>query len=238
MKITDPDIIKRGEKDLIHSIKDQLDWRLIEDLNKDKLRFGDVECTDGDIVVHENQVAYKMDFQVKISFSVLFDRQGNILEASNMSMERPSSSIVDSEDVHADDLEADIIDQSMADIEKELEEIDAFHKEADDILASLGADASIDISEEPMAASESLVEEGAADIDFLEEFTLPDDDKLGVLEVIPANDQENLEDAMAKSRQFWQQNETRATTAQVIDLQSKDELKLAFQKSQNFWLQK
>lgn len=225
MKITDPDIIKRGEKDLIHAIKDQLDWRLIEDLNRDKLRFGDVECTEGDIVVHENQVAYKMDFQVKISFSVLFDRQGNILQAPDASIKEPLPDVVSTEDMDVDLEEEDVSEQSMADIEKELQEIDAFHKEADDILASLDA-------------SESLVEEGGTDIDFIEEFILPDDDKLGVLEVLPSNDQENLKDAMAKSRQFWQQSEDGEKTAQVIDLQSKDELNLAFKKSQNFWLQK
>ena len=238
MKITDPDIIKSGEKELIHAIKDQLDWRLIEDLNRDKLSFGDVECTDGDIVVHENQVAYKMDFQVKISFSVLFDRQGNILHSSGVSVEEPSSSVVGPDALDADYPDAEMMDQSMADIENELKEIDALHKEADDILAALDADASMDFLEVPETESTSLVDDVDMGSDFLEEFTLPDDDKLGVLEVLTADDKENLNDAMEKSRQFWQQSEDSGKTAQVLDLQGKDELKLAFQKSQNFWLQK
>ena len=199
MKITDPDIIKRGEKELIHAIKDQLDWRLIEDLNKDKMRFSDVECTDGDIVVHENQVAYKMDFQVKISFSVLFDRQGNILHSSGASVKEPSFGGVEPEEVDADYPDADMMDQSMVDIEKELEEIDAFHKEADDILAALDGDASMDILDIPKTESASLVDDVGVGGDFVEEFTLPDDDKLGVLEVLPSDDKENLNDAMEKA---------------------------------------
>ena len=62
MKITDPDIIKSGETDLIDSIKEKLDWGIIEDLNKEKLSLTTLECTDGDIIVHNNRVAYKLNF--------------------------------------------------------------------------------------------------------------------------------------------------------------------------------
>lgn len=83
MKITDHEIIKNGEKELIDAITGDLDWTTIEQVFKDKFKLGlqeDVEYKQGDIVIHNHQIAYRLDFDVKVSMSVLFDRKGEYLD--------------------------------------------------------------------------------------------------------------------------------------------------------------
>ena len=42
----------------------------------------DVEFRNGDITVFDSQIAYKLDFDVKITLTVVFDRKGNCLKLS------------------------------------------------------------------------------------------------------------------------------------------------------------
>ena len=82
MKITDSDIIKAGERELIDTIIGDLDWNAIEKIFKERHRLriqDDVEYRQGDIVVHNDEVVYKLDFDVKLTLSILLDRSGNYL---------------------------------------------------------------------------------------------------------------------------------------------------------------
>ena len=82
MKITNDEIIRNGEQDLIDAINGDLDWEVMEDIfqKEHKLAFGeDVEYKKGDIVVHDNQVTYRLEFDVKVNLSILLDRQGNFM---------------------------------------------------------------------------------------------------------------------------------------------------------------
>ena len=85
LKITDSEVIKSGERELLDIIIGDLDWEAIEKIVKEKhqLRIqDDVEFRQGDIVVYDNTVAYKLDFDVKVTLTVLFDRDGNYLSFS------------------------------------------------------------------------------------------------------------------------------------------------------------
>ena len=85
MKIAESQVIKNGEQELIDAITGDLDWNTIEQLLLKKHNFRlqeDVEYRSGDIVVHDNAIAYKLDFDVKVSLSVLFNRDGECLELS------------------------------------------------------------------------------------------------------------------------------------------------------------
>ncbi|MCF8069997.1 MAG: hypothetical protein K9L30_15560 [Desulfobacterales bacterium] len=82
VKITESEIIKSSEQDLIDAITGDLDWSAIESIFKDKHNLkiqDDVEYSSGDLVVHDNRIAYKLDFDVKVTLSVLFDRDGNYI---------------------------------------------------------------------------------------------------------------------------------------------------------------
>jgi len=87
MKITNDKIIRSGEQELIDSINGDLDWEAMEEIfhKEHKLGIGeDVEYKKGDIVVHNNQVAYRLEFDVKVSLSILLDRQGDYISFSTV----------------------------------------------------------------------------------------------------------------------------------------------------------
>ena len=86
MKITNGEVIKNGEQELIDAITGDLDWGVIEKIFKEKHRLGieeDVEYKNGDLVVHDNQIAYKFEFDIKVTLSILLDREGNYLSITS-----------------------------------------------------------------------------------------------------------------------------------------------------------
>ncbi len=86
MKITNYEVIKSGEQELIDAITADLDWESIEDIfsQEHKLKIEDnVEYKKGDIVVYNGQIAYKLEFDVNIVLSVLLDREGNYLAVTS-----------------------------------------------------------------------------------------------------------------------------------------------------------
>ena len=83
MRITDQNAIKSGEKELIDAITGDLDWAAIERLFRKKYNLqlkDDINYKDGDMVIHENQIAYRLNFEVKVGFTVLFDRKGECID--------------------------------------------------------------------------------------------------------------------------------------------------------------
>ncbi|WP_139786758.1 hypothetical protein [Desulfamplus magnetovallimortis] len=80
MKVTHPDVIKTGEKDLIDSIKEDLDWDAIRVLVAEGVRKTTFRSNGGEIVVHEGEIAFKIDVEVRTSVSLFFDRQGNYIK--------------------------------------------------------------------------------------------------------------------------------------------------------------
>ena len=86
MKITKADVIKGGERELIDSITADLDWSVMEEIFKKYHNLTieeEVEYKQGDLVVHENRVAYKLDFDIKVRLSIVIDREGNYLSITH-----------------------------------------------------------------------------------------------------------------------------------------------------------
>jgi hypothetical protein len=82
VKITDTKAIKDSEQDLIDTITGDLDWDVIEKVLKERHQLelqDEIEYRNGDIVVYNNQIAYRINFGVKVTVSVLFDRNGECL---------------------------------------------------------------------------------------------------------------------------------------------------------------
>lgn len=85
IKISDPEIIRKREMDLIDAIVGGLDWSALVSVFKERHRLKTVtgiESRNGDIVVSNGTVAYRLDFDVKTTLSVLFDRSGHCLEVN------------------------------------------------------------------------------------------------------------------------------------------------------------
>lgn len=81
MRITDPQVIQDGEKDLIASVQRDLDLEAIKDLLTKRLTANALSPKGGRIVVHDNDVAFRLDYEINLNGSLLFDRNGNLLEA-------------------------------------------------------------------------------------------------------------------------------------------------------------
>lgn len=87
MKITDPGIIKNGEKDLIESLKADLDLEAVRAIIQKKLTAAALSPKGGEIVVFNNEIAFRMDFELSLKGSLMFDRQGNHIPADDMPQE-------------------------------------------------------------------------------------------------------------------------------------------------------
>ena len=87
MKLTSPDNIAESEKEFIDTINAELDWEAIEKMLLEKHQFTlqeEIDYKDGDLIVHNDDIAYKFNFEIKVPLSVIFDREGECLEISTM----------------------------------------------------------------------------------------------------------------------------------------------------------
>ena len=79
-KLANPEIIELAKKELIERIKKGLDLkeikRILEEYHNIEIS-GDLEPDRGDLVINDDKIAYKMEFEVLLSLSVLIDSNGN-----------------------------------------------------------------------------------------------------------------------------------------------------------------
>ena len=90
MKITNKETIRTGEREFIDNINAELDWDAIETLLLEKHNFtleDEIDYKKGDLVVFNDQIAYKFDFHIKVPLSVVFGRDGNCLDISTSRFE-------------------------------------------------------------------------------------------------------------------------------------------------------
>jgi hypothetical protein len=85
MKITDPHIIQTGEKKLIAAVQEHLDLKTLKNILMERMAETSFASRGGQIVVHDNQIAFRLDFDLQLSGSLLFDRQGNYIPDSSES---------------------------------------------------------------------------------------------------------------------------------------------------------
>ncbi|PIE62460.1 MAG: hypothetical protein CSA25_05050 [Desulfobacter postgatei] len=101
MKLTNPESIQESEKEFIDTINAELDWDVIEQMLLDKHNFevqDDIEYKDGNLIVYNNEIAYKFDFEIKVPLSVIFNRSGECL---SMSTRRTSDRSENSQDMES-----------------------------------------------------------------------------------------------------------------------------------------
>jgi len=87
MKLTNPETIQESEKKFIDTINAQLDWKAIKKILLKKYNFKlqeEVDYKNGDLVVYNDEIAYKFDFEIKVPLSVIFNRQGECFEISTV----------------------------------------------------------------------------------------------------------------------------------------------------------
>lgn len=82
VKIANSEVIENAERELMDGITAELDWTAIEKVIREKYHLNieeDVQFKNGELVSMGNRVAYKLDFDVKLAFSILLDREGNFI---------------------------------------------------------------------------------------------------------------------------------------------------------------
>ncbi len=121
MKITDPDIIKTGEKDLIDAVKDDLDLDAVKQVLEKKLAATVLSAKGGEIIVHDNKIAFRLDFDLNLSGSLMFDREGNYISAPDDLSENPTDDSIEA--IGVDTPEPDEVNLDEIDIHETLEEL-------------------------------------------------------------------------------------------------------------------
>lgn len=106
MKVTSTDSIKTGERELIDTVIADLDKNGIKQIIEERYRFeiDDITYRKGDLTVHHDQVAYKLDFDLSMTLSVTLDRDGNVL---SLGTDNPPAQAPSSEPAAAAPLSAD-----------------------------------------------------------------------------------------------------------------------------------
>ncbi|MBW2654553.1 MAG: hypothetical protein JRC91_06330 [Deltaproteobacteria bacterium] len=85
MKLTKSETIRECEKAFIDTINEGLDREALEKILFEKYNFTlqeDIDYKKGDLMVYNDTIAYKFDFEIKVPLSVIFNRQGECLEIS------------------------------------------------------------------------------------------------------------------------------------------------------------
>ena len=117
MRITDPQVIQDGEQDLIASVQKDLDLEAVKDLLKERLSASALSPKGGRIVVHDNDVAFRLDYEINLNGSLLFDRDGNLID-DDQSAASITDTQIDFEDEQAnekDDMLALNVDENLSD---------------------------------------------------------------------------------------------------------------------------
>ncbi len=233
MKLTDPEIIREGEKDLIEAIKNDLDLDSIHEIVKDKLKVNNLESRGGRIVIHNNKIAFKIEFELNLSGSLMFDRDGNYIpdddlspddragdhatasspEKTKGSLNEPDLEIVkDNADDKAgekDDTEEDSDESDdKEDAAAENDFSDNVHDIAQDLVAEdvqEAADMESDVREEE--SDDIILDESdssaSSELDLdVENYGDMDDSA----EDIDFSDDEDIDDILKESRDFWEKN--------------------------------
>ena len=86
MQLVEPKIISKEEKILFHSMNAVLEPETVKKIFWEKYKLDLLQKTDfneGDIVIFDNQVAFRLAFDAHVSFSILIDRYGKYIGFAN-----------------------------------------------------------------------------------------------------------------------------------------------------------
>lgn len=98
MKLTESRIIEKNEKELVKSIHAAIDWHAVRRLITQEHLNGpenQLVYRNGDLVVHDNRIAYQLSFDIRVPLSIVFNRQGECMDITpgqkDPSQTRPAS---------------------------------------------------------------------------------------------------------------------------------------------------
>ena len=80
--LADPDIIQKSEKEIIEKISATLEEKQIKELFEQKFNssLGDeIELKSGNMIIHQNKIIYRLNYDTRLKFELLLDQSGNHL---------------------------------------------------------------------------------------------------------------------------------------------------------------
>lgn len=200
MKIAEPDNIRAGEQELINTIMKELNSEIIESIASGRLAVNNLEFRNGDMVVHNNRIAYKMEFQTSLSISVLFDREGNLIDeiGDNPEEESFAEAQMADEPMQMDDSEADAetIDGGQPEFSETDIDFEALQQEM----------AQEDVESEEDSELEMVL---AKTRDF---WTQQSQEAMAPVDTTEAEGDDALQEVMAKNQAFWQEQAAAAAS--------------------------
>ncbi len=213
MKITDPQVIKNGENDLIASVRKNLDHKIIKKIIADQMARTALVSKGGQIVVHDNQVAFRMDFDLQLSGSLLFDRQGNYISGipdpqtdSKDPESGPASLETEDQELQQPDAEEDL---ARADLDREPDEAsDSSSPEA--METDLDDDDMDDLDNDDLDNIDDLDDPDNADTDVSRDDLDEDSLEFGSLDLEEEKEEndvldDDIDDILKESREFWEE---------------------------------
>jgi hypothetical protein len=87
-------VVEDAKRELIEKIKSNIDLDQVKAICREQYGIQMIEGLDlnhGDIVSYNDQVAYRLDFDIRFSMSVLLDNEGNCISTSLKSNDQPST---------------------------------------------------------------------------------------------------------------------------------------------------
>ncbi|MCG8686786.1 MAG: hypothetical protein MI892_18040 [Desulfobacterales bacterium] len=233
MKITDPEVIRNGEKDLIDSVQEDLDLDAVREILKERMAVAALASKGGQIVVHDNNIAFRLDFEINMSGSLLFDRDGNFIdeqapqsaspepEAGSVELDMDDELLDDNFGFPEPDDDTSESDQDLDDEEEELSiDLPDYGLDDDDLDDELDTGLEDDITEE--APTDNQAADPGLDVEDLDDEDLGLDDDTVNKEVAPDSDSgentdldnessdtqdldDDINDILKESREFWEQ---------------------------------
>ena len=88
MKITDQKAMQSGEKAFFNAVKDHLDWNAIREVVTKKMKQCAIESKGGELIFHENNVAFKINLHCSMDVSITVDRNGNLISGEDPLVDR------------------------------------------------------------------------------------------------------------------------------------------------------
>ena len=82
-RLISDDAFQKGERDLMDIVTSSLDWEVVERLLEEKYGLSlqdDIEFKEGKLTVKEDSIAYQMDFQARITLSLMIGRDGRCVD--------------------------------------------------------------------------------------------------------------------------------------------------------------
>jgi hypothetical protein len=226
MKITDPQVIQNGEKNLIAAVQKNLDLETVRLILKDRIADTSFISKGGQIVVHDNQIAFRLDFDLNLSGCLLFDRQGNYIpdpsesspaEDSDISKGAKFTTLSDGMGDTNFHLQGDM-DKPFSNNPADEDDLGLLSDDEADDLGLLSDDDAKDIELLPDddldglelqsddAGVEDLTDDDSTDTDWLDEDQADLDDTADDNGLDPDDMiDDDIDDILKESRDFWEQ---------------------------------